>query len=182
MRPTRFIPLAVLALAAACSDTATSPTSDSKPQFTTVFNSSTAPSGAHYSNRFGEPTCSVDDPIVTCTGTRIAGVGNLDADLSLTVSYSATVQCRNNGGNTVEVKTQTTTDTPVPDNATDVKNGTLIVRSISSTVPTDQSFLDAATCPNPNWDKLLVEGSPSVTDFLYTLTFDGFQAAAISVS
>jgi hypothetical protein len=102
--------------------------------------------------------------------------------VSLTVSYSGTVTCTNRGGNLVEVKTQTETTTPAPDDATELRNGQLFVDPISSTAPSEQSFLDAADCPNGNWTKDLVEGSPSVTSFLYTLTFDGFTAAAISVA
>jgi len=184
MRANRLIPIAALAFAAACSDTATSPMTSAgePPQFLTVFNNNTAPSGAHYANNFSEPLCSISGIVVTCTGTQIGGVGGTDAEVLLTVSYSATVQCRNRGGNIVEVKTQTTTSTPAPDDATEVRNGQLFVSSISSTSPTTQSFLNAATCPNGNWTKLLVEGSPSVSSFLYTLTFDGFNAAAISVA
>jgi hypothetical protein len=186
MRANRLIPIAALAFAAACSeDTATNPTSVDRPQFVTVFNGSTAPSGAHYASGFGEPTCTINDltvDTVTCTGTKIGGIGGTDATVSITVSYSATVQCRNKGGNIVEVKTQTSTTTTAPENATEVRNGQLTVSSVSSTAPSTQSFLNAADCPNGNWDKLLVAGSPSVTDFLYTLTFDGFTAAAISVA
>ena len=184
MRSTRIIPIAVLALAAACSDindTTTPPTSVDGPQLLTTFNDLTAPEGAHYRRGSGEPECTVGGLIVSCTGTEIGGVGNTDATLLLSVSYSATVQCRNRGGNIVEVKTQTTTATS-SDDLTDVRNGTLFVSEVSSSSPTTQSFLNAATCPNGNWTKLLVEGSPSVSSFTYTLTFDGFDQAAVTVT
>jgi hypothetical protein len=181
MRSTRFIPVAVLALAAACSDTSTPPTSVDGPQFVTTFNDLTAPQGAHYRQGSGEPVCTVTGLIVSCTGTEIGGVGNTDATLLLDVSYTATVRCRNRGGNIVDVKTQTTTAIS-SDDLTDVRNGTLFVSAVSSSSPTTQSFLDAATCPNGNWTKLLLEGTPDVSSFTYTLTFDGFTQPAISVT
>lgn len=126
--------------------------------------------------------CSVSGLTVTCGPTAIAGIGNTDATLTLSVSYAATVQCRNHGGQVVEVKTQSTTRTVAPDDVTEVRNGTLYVRQFSSgPAPTSQSFLDQATCPNPNWTKEL-QGSPTVTSFTYRLTFDGFTDPAITVT
>ena len=99
----------------------------------------------------------------------------------LAVSYEATVQCQNRGGKIVDVKTQTTTSVS-SDSLTDVRNGTLYVSPVSSSSPTDQSFLDAASCPNGNWTKLLVEGSPSVSSYQYSLTFHGFNEPAILIT
>jgi hypothetical protein len=176
-----LLPAVALTVAACSTDPATSPRSPSAPRFETSFTSSTAPNGAHYRNGFSEPVCSLSGGGVSCTGTAIAGVGNTDATLLLQVSYSATVQCRNRGGKIVDVKTQTTTSVS-SDDLTDVRNGTLYVSSVSSSSPSDQTFLDAASCPNGNWTKLLVDGSRSVSGYLYTLTFDGFVQPAISIS
>jgi len=184
MKGSRLIPIAVLALAAACSDSTTAPNPNPgvRPDLATTVNFANAPTGAHFRQNSGAPTCSISGITVSCTGTQIAGVGNTDATLVLTVTYAATVQCRNNGGQIVDVKTQGTTATPAPDDATQLRNGTLIVSSFSaSTVPTTQSFLDQATCPNPNWTKVLL-GSPTVTSFTYTLTFDGFTEPAITIT
>ena len=147
---------------------------------TTSFTGNTAPAGAHYSNGSREPVCSVDGLVVSCTGTAIGGVGNTDADLLLSVSYSATVQCRNNGGKIVNVKTQITT-AGSSDDDTDVRNGTLFVSAISSSSPSEQSFKDAARCPNGNWDKLMASGSPTVSSYTYTLTFQGYSLPAITL-
>jgi len=114
-----------------------------------------------------------------CTETAIGGVGNTDADLLLSVSYSATVQCRNNGGKIVDVKTQVTAASSSDDD-TDVRNGTLFVSAISSSSPSEQSFKDAARCPNGNWDKL-ISGTPSVSSYSYTLTFHGYSLPAITL-
>lgn len=147
----------------------------------TTFNSNTAPQGAHYRNGSSEPVCSVSGLTVSCTGTEIGGVGNTDADLLLSVTYSATVQCRNHGGKIVNVKTQTTTDSS-SDDFTDVRNGTLYVSEISSSSPTEQSLTQSATCPNGNWTKVLVPGSATVSSYRYTLTFQGYSSPAIVLS
>ena len=146
----------------------------------TNFGGNAAPAGAHYANGSFEPVCSVDQSTLTvsCTGTAISGVGNTDAALSLSVSYSATVTCTNKGGNTVEVKTQFTT-TSGSDADTRVRNGTLTVRAVSATAST-QNFLDRASCPNGNWTKTLTQAS--VTGYTYTLTFVGFSESVISIS
>jgi hypothetical protein len=146
----------------------------------TNFTGNTAPSGAHYARGATEPTCSVSGVTVSCTGTAIGGVGNLDASVLLSVSYSATVQCTNKGGNTVDVKTQLTTSGG-SDGDTRTRNGTLTVAPISSTA-TDVNFTSLATCPNGNWTKSVVEGTAVVTGFTYTLTFDGFGQPVIVVT
>lgn len=140
-----------------------------------------APTGAHYRNGSGDPVCTIDGLIVSCTGTRIAGVGNNDADLKLSVTYAATIRCRNNGGQIVDVKTQAKTSTPLPDSFTEVKNGTLVVSAFSTSttsVPTEQTFKDLASCPNPNWTKELF-GPIVITSATYTLTFQGYTLPAI---
>jgi hypothetical protein len=147
----------------------------------TNFGGNSAPAGAHYKQGSAEPACAVSGLSVSCTGTQIGGVGNTDADLLLSVSYSATVQCRNNGGKIVDVKTQITTGSS-SDDATDVRNGTLYVSTVGVTGPTDQSFVDAASCPNGNWTKLLVQGSPVLSGFAYTLIFHGYTEPAISIT
>lgn len=147
----------------------------------TNFGGNTAPAGAHYSNGCREPTCSVSGLTVNCTGTAISGVGNIDADLVLSVAYSATVQCRNKGGQLVEVKTQLTTGSS-SDRDTSLKNGTLTVSAISVTGPSDADFIKRATCPNGNWTKELVAGSPLITGYTYTLSFKGFTGAAITLT
>ena len=182
MKRLALLPLIALAFAA-CSDTATSPTSGPRPRLlTATVNFANAPSGAHYRQGSGDPVCTVIGITVSCTGTQIAGVGNTDADLSLTVRYAGTVQCRNHGGQIVEVKTQSATTTPAPDEATALRNGTLRVSSFSaSNVPTDEQFEAQATCPNGNWTKELL-GTATVLSFTYTLTFDGFNAPVVSIT
>lgn len=139
------------------------------------------PSGAHYANGYTEPVCSVDPSTqtVSCTGTVIGGVGNSNATATLSANYTATVQCRNHGGQIVDVKTQTTTSsstgTLYPD-----RNGQLVVPPLNAAAPSGQSMTDKAVCPNGNWTKVLLSG-PTYTGYVYTLIFAGFTQPYISI-
>jgi hypothetical protein len=143
----------------------------------TEFNNPNAsPSGAHYRQGFGEPVCEIVNNLMTCTETRIAGIGNLDGDVVLAVSAGGTCVCTNGGGNVVEVKAQLV-GTTSGDDFTKNKNGTLIVSEISAAVPTDAQLLAATECPksdsrNANWTKSL---SGRTVSYTYTLTMQGFQ-------
>lgn len=135
----------------------------------------TGPSGAHYANGSGPPQCSVNSGTqdVSCTGTTIGGVGHTNAVATLSATYSGTVQCRNHGGQIVDVKTQTT-ESSSSGKLTPDRNGQLIVPSLSVTAPTADELTASATCPNKNWDKLLL-GGPTLTNYVYTLTFAGYS-------
>jgi hypothetical protein len=194
MRSKHLIPIAVLAFAAACSDTATSPTSAGRPMFLVVAgqygtgaltNTSIAalPSGGHLQS--GSVFCVVaNDLSITCSSTGdyfINGVGHTDATGTLNASYSATVRCRNHGGQIVDVKTQfptTTGGTFHPSR----KNGSLDVPPITGGAPTAGDFESATTCPNNNWTKSVLPGTPTLDSFSYTLQFAGFAEATVSIS
>ena len=194
MRPTRLIPVAVLALAvAACSDTTTSPTSVGGPLFAvspgtfgnvTTLNAGGTPSGGHIQSG-GPINCVVgSDLSVTCSGSgsyQINGIGNTNGNASLSATYSATVDCTNKGGNLVEVKSQTT-GAPASTGTLRAKNGSITVPQISAGTPTDADFFAQATCPNGNWRKSLAGGSATLESFTYTLTFVGFSTPAVSIA
>jgi hypothetical protein len=138
------------------------------------------PSGAHYANGYAEPVCTVDATLdVSCTGTIIGGVGNTNATALLSVTYSGTVQCRNHGGQIVDVKTQTTEATS-SGTLRPSKNGQLTVPPLSATAPTAKELTDKAVCPNGNWTKELLNG-PTLTGYVYTLTFAGYTQPFISI-
>ena len=137
-------------------------------------NSANGPSGAHYANGEAEPICSpTTPPGVSCTDTIIGGVGNTNAALHFTVTYSATVTCTNKGGNTVALKTQFPNSTNLTLRSSS-KNGQLPVPAVTSTKPSNVDFEAMAFCPNPNWRKQMVPNSAGVEGYLYTLTFAGF--------
>ena len=92
---------AVPALAQVAPGTYT-PTADS-------FDSANAPGSSHL--RSGTPQCIVNaDLDVDCSAYVLGGVGNTNADVSLTADYSATIDCTNHGGNLVESHTSTFAD------------------------------------------------------------------------
>lgn len=131
------------------------------------------PSGAHYANGYSAPVCTVDGTqAVSCTGTVIAGVGNTNAVAMLSATYSGTVQCRNNGGQIVEVKTQTTEGTS-SGTLKPSRNGQLIVPALSTAAPSADDLKKDATCPNGNWSKELL-GGPNLTSYVYTIIFAGY--------
>jgi len=190
MRSTHLMPIAMLAFAAACSDTTTSPTSVDRPTFLVTagsyagtLNTSNTPGGGHLQS--GSINCVVgSDLSITCSSGayQINGIGHTNATATLVSSYSATVDCTNKGGNLVEVKSTAqsapVSSGPIPSS----KNGSLVVQPISTSGPSTATLLAAATCPNGNWTKTLAGGTVTLESFTYTLTFAGFSFPAVSIS
>ena len=149
---------------------------------TPVFNAAAAPSGTHVQT--GAPSCAFGPGAldVTCSSYELSGVGNTNATASLTAKYSATVDCRNNGGNVVATKTGTFTAGPVTAQLSP-KNGRLTVPSLTVSAPTAQQFLAQQTCPNPNWTPE-IRTPPGITfvSSVYTLSFAGFNGAFITIT
>lgn len=147
----------------------------------TSINPAAAPTGTHF--QVGTATCSVSSTgLVTCSSYELAGVGNANATATLTATYSATVQCRNHGGQIVEVKSQLTT-APTTSGNLSPKNGRLLVPSLtSSPAPTAADFEAQATCPNGNWTKETLAGSIVLSSFTYTLHFAGFTGNYITIT
>jgi hypothetical protein len=151
---------------------------------TLAVNFANAPGGTHFTNGTPTPTCTVDGLDVTCPTQEfeLNGVGNTNATATLTVNYSATVDCRNHGGNIVESHTQSFTATG-SSGSLSPDNGRLAVPPITVIAPTDAQFEAQATCPNRNWTPELQEGSPALVSFLYSLSFVGVQTgAAITIT
>jgi hypothetical protein len=146
----------------------------------TTIDFSNAPSGAHFKGA-ARPSCDIDGSTVTCSGYQIAGVGNTNANATLQVRYTATVDCRNHGGKVVPVKSSvqgatTSTGRLAP------RNGVLVVPELTDdTPPGANKFLDQATCPNGNWTKELQGGTIRATGFTYTLTFVGFDDPVVEI-
>ena len=156
--------------------------STSAAQAATTINPSAAPTGTHLQR--GAIGCSVDPStqLVTCSSFELAGVGGSNATGSLVASYTATVQCRNHGGQIVEVKSQVKT-APTTTGSLSPKNGRLSVPSLSSSpVPTAAQFESQATCPNGNWTKELENGTITLSSFTYTLHFAGFTGNYITIT
>jgi hypothetical protein len=180
MRPSRLLPIAVLVLAAACSDNTTAPTSVDRPMLATSFTNLTAPTGAHYANGQSEPVCTLSGLTVNCTGTEIVGVGNTNATVTLAVTSTFTGVCHNPGVNSKIVDPFTESETTTTSTLiTSTKNGRLIVPPQSATGTSSAEFLADFSCPNPRWTP---EVTGSSISFVYTLTFAGFNEPAITIT
>jgi hypothetical protein len=144
------------------------PTADS-------FNPANAPSSSHLSS--GTPQCVVQDNLdVNCAAYVLGGVGNTNAAVVLTATYSATIDCTNHGGNLVETHTATFSDSSRAEVAS-TRNGQLRVPSRSAS-----AFSAPQVCPNPNWTPSIQQGTLVLETFTYTLTFAGFSSPYITIT
>jgi hypothetical protein len=147
---------------------------------TPTFNAAAAPNGTHVQT--GSPSCSFNAAGgVTCSSYELAGVGKTNATATLNTVYSATIDCRNHGGNVVATKTGTFTATSTTGQLSP-KNGRLTVPSLTSTPPPESTFLAQQTCPNPNWTPEVQEGTTiTLASSVYTLHFTGFTGDYITI-
>ena len=144
------------------------PTADS-------FNSANAPGSSHLTS--GTVQCVVNaDLDVNCSNYVLGGVGNTNATVSLTATYSATIDCTNHGGNLVESHTSTFSDSSTATVAS-TRNGQLRVPAQSAS-----AFGAPQVCPNPNWTPSIREGTLVLESFTYTLTFAGFSSPYITIT
>jgi hypothetical protein len=169
----RFIALAALIGAVAAISTVALAT-----QSTTI-NPANAPTGTHFKS--GAATCTVGSTSVTCSGYTLAGVGNINATATLSVVYSATVVCVNNGNNTSDGQHQGTFSSTTGPVSLQSKNGNLTVPQLTNSAPTAAQFLAQQTCPNPNWTPT-IPGGITLQSFSYTLQFAGFGGNYITIS
>ena len=163
-----LVALSASAAFAAVSPGTYTPTADS-------FNSANAPGSSNLKS--GAVQCVVNDARdVDCSAYVLGGVGNTNADVSLTANYSATIDCTNHGGNLVESHTSTFSDSS---DATVVssRNGQLRVPAQSV-----GGFGAPQVCPNPNWTPSIRGGTLTLESFTYTLTFAGFASPYITIT
>jgi hypothetical protein len=143
-------------------------------------NFNNAPQGAHYAQGYGEPECTLTGLTVHCTGTQIAGVGNTNATVTLSVTSTFTGICKNPGVNSKVVdpftESETTTTSSV---VTSTKNGRLVVPEQHATGTSSAEFLAEFSCPNPRWT---AEVTGTSISYEYSLTFAGFNQPAIHIT
>jgi hypothetical protein len=144
------------------------PTSDS-------FNSANAPGSSFLKS--GTPACVVNaDLDVDCSAYVLGGVGNTNANVSLTATYSAIIDCRNHGDNVVESHEATFSDS-TSETVVSSRNGQLRVPAQSAS-----AFDAPQVCPNPNWMPEFQPGTLTLDSFTYTLTFAGFASPYITIT
>jgi hypothetical protein len=140
------------------------------------FNPANAPGSSHLTS--GSPSCTVNaNRSIDCSAYVLGGVGHTNATVSLVASYSATIDCTNNGGNLVESHTANFSATSTASVAS-TKNGQLSVpaQSVSGISSAPQ------VCPNPNWTPSIRGGTVTLNSFTYTLTFAGFTSPYITIT
>jgi hypothetical protein len=129
----------------------------------------------------GTPVCTFSGTTsisVTCTGT-LAGLGNDDLNIHVSVSGFALYQCQNAGGNTAPGQNRVlagpaTSDTAIPADA--IKNGNLTFTTNPATLTAAPTVSAAvAGCPNPNWTGV----NPTLT--LTNITLDIFQPVTTQI-
>jgi len=105
----------------------------------------------------GTPVCTFSGTTsipTTCTAS-LAGLGNADVNVHLSVSGFALYQCQNGGGNTAPGQNKVlagpaTADTAIPASA--IKNGNLTFTTNPATLTAAATVSGAvAGCPNNNW-------------------------------
>jgi len=142
------------------------------------FNTANAPGSSHLTS--GTPSCTVNSALdVSCSAYVLGGVGHTNANVALTASYTAIVECYNHGVNPNNaIESHQTSFSPTSQVAvTSSKNGQLSVPTRSV------SFSGAPVgCPNANWTPTIRPGSQTLVSFSYTLTFVGFTSAYITIS
>jgi len=139
------------------------------------FNPANAPGSAHLAS--GTVQCVVNAALdVNCSPYVLGGVGHTNADVRLTASYSATIDCTNHGGNLVESHTATFSDSSAA-TLTSSRNGQLRVPAQSAS-----AFDAPQVCPNPNWTPSIRAGTLTLNSFTYTLTFAGFASPYITIT
>lgn len=147
----------------------------------TVINPANAPNGTHVQS--GTPACQISGFTVTCSSYDLAGVGNTNANATLSATYSGTVLCTNPAGHVAPGQTQNPT-IPTSTGQLSPKNGRLTVPTLTSATQAtiEQALRQNTTCPNIKWTKSVQPGSISLVGFTYTLTFTGFNGAYITIT
>jgi len=141
----------------------------------------TAPSATAASPHFkkgGSPTCVITQSGSTSSTTckaSLAGLGNADVDINVTVGGFAVYQCQNNGGNTAPGQNKVLVGpvtAPTHIDASEIKNGNLSFTTNPAVLTAPATVTGAeAGCPNPNWTG--VNPTLKVTDITMTIAQGG---------
>jgi hypothetical protein len=125
--------------------------------------------------RGGEPVCNVSDGTTTASATcsaKLAGLGNDDLIIDVTVEGFAVYQCQNAGGNIAPGQNRVLVGPvtePTGIDADQIKNGNVSFTTNPATLTAAPTVSGAAAgCPNPNWSGV----NPDVTLTDITMTIE----------
>lgn len=146
----------------------------------TVFAAPSASAASPHFKRGGSPTCTIatsgTSASTTCKAT-LAGLGNGDVDIIVTVAGFAVYQCQNNGGQIAPGQNKVlvgpvTAPTHIAGN--EVKNGNLSFTTNPAvlTAPSTVSGAEAG-CPNRTWTGV----NPTLT--VTSITLDIYQGGVL---
>ncbi len=113
----------------------------------------------HYKHG-GEPVCTINsiNGTATCTSGSVAGLGNADVEVTVSLSATAGTFCHNPGNGDVVPGQNPATAVGSSSQffgADQIKNGTLTIPPISVTVTVATPSPGAAGCPNDSWSVTL---------------------------
>jgi len=119
--------------------------------------------GVHFKNPGVD--CNRSGDTITCSGI-VVGLGDNTITAHLDIGVDATIECTNNGGNLVEVKTHSESSTVVDLTSSD--NNLDFIVAVTAEEPVFQNA-KAAGCPNNNWDAEVTDLSAGSFSFYWCL-------------
>lgn len=107
----------------------------------------------HY-KKGGQPVCTIEGDTASCGTGLVAGLGNADVRVTVSLGAVADTFCHNPGNSNIvpgQNPAEATGSTSVDLSADQIKNGTLTLPAISTTVTVPVPTAEGADCPNNNW-------------------------------
>ena len=107
----------------------------------------------HY-KKDGQPVCTIEENTASCGTGVVAGLGNADVRVTLSLGATAETFCHNPGNSNIvpgQNPAEATGSTSLDLSADQIKNGTLVLPVISTTVTVSTPTPAGAGCPNDNW-------------------------------
>lgn len=127
---------------------------------------------AHY-KKGGKPVCTVSivggTGTAACTSGSVAGLGNADVRVSVSIGVSAPTFCHNPGNSSIVPGQNPATaigSSALLFSPDQIKNGTLTIPPISASVSLAAPSPEVAGCPNGQWT--VTVGTPSFGEGTYT--------------